>query len=212
MTDPGEESRTRPCVFVVDDDETLLASVGALLSASEVVYELFASGEALLTRLKGDERGCIILDYAMPGANGLDVLKALRARGHLLPVIMITAHGDIGIAVRAMKAGASDFIEKPWARDSLLQAIDQAMRADLDRQVVREAESWARKVIASFTPRERDVFGGLISGASNKQIAQNLDLSPRTVEFYRANVLEKAQTSSVAGLVRLAFAAGEVDI
>jgi two-component system response regulator FixJ len=129
-----------------------------------------------------------------------------------MPVIMMTAHGDVSLAVSAMKAGALDFIEKPWAKDEMFNLVELALRLDLDKRVENEARDRAREMIDSFTPRELQVFDELIKGASNKVIARTLNLSPRTVEFYRSNVLEKSGSTSIAALVRLAYAAGRVAV
>lgn len=204
--------QTQPVIFVVDDDAGVRDSLCTLLKAKELNVAEFASGEALLARLNGAETGCVLLDYSMPGATGLDTLKAMRSQGHAIPVIMITAHGDVELAVEAMRSGAFDFIEKPWERDVLLGAIERALELDRDNRDRIQARHGARDVVSSFTPREKQVFQQLITGASNKLVARALDLSPRTVEFYRANVLQKADVQSVAELVRLAFLAKEIEL
>lgn len=199
-------------VYVVDDDSGLRESLGELLSAKGFATTQFSSGEAFLETMEGDETGCVLLDYYLGGCNGLHVIKALREAGHSIPVVMITAHGEVQLAVNAMRAGASDFIEKPWARETLFDAIGRAIDSSKKLRERAAARKAAADAIASFTPREKDVFDELIKGASNKLIARALDLSPRTVEFYRANVLEKTGANGVAGLVRLAFLAREIDL
>lgn len=199
-------------VYIVDDDSGLRESLGELLSAKGLATKQFSSGEAFLGAIKGDETGCVLLDYHLGGCNGLEVIKALREADHSIPVVMITAHGEVQLAVDAMRAGASDFVEKPWARDTLFDAVDRAMDSCKKLQERIVARQAAMDAIVSLTPREKDVFDELIKGASNKLIARALDLSPRTVEFYRANVLEKTGANGVAGLVRLAFLAREIDL
>jgi two-component system, LuxR family, response regulator FixJ len=201
---------TGKTVFVVDDDAGIRDSLCELMLAAGKTCRAFGSGDAFLASLSGDERGCVLLDEAMPGLSGTQVLERLVERAAILPVIMITAHGDVRLAVSAMRAGAWDFLEKPWRSENLLAAIEGALRHEsaLHLQDQRQAEAVRR--IASLTPRERQVFERLVCGETNKHIARKLDLSPRTVEFYRAKVLEKADTDNVAGLVRLAFAAGDL--
>lgn len=199
-------------VFVVDDDDGVRDSLCELLAASGRECRAFSSGDDFLSSLGGDERGCVLLDQAMPGLSGTEVLARLAELGVHLPVIMITAHGDVRLAVSAMKAGAWDLLEKPWRRESLLAAIDGALHHESHLHEEEEIQAEARRKLSILTPRERQVFELLIFGETNKQVARKLDLSPRTVEFYRAKVLEKAGTDSVAGLVRLAFAAGVVDL
>ncbi len=214
MTDTGANGAP-DLILVVDDDAGVRDSVATLLSARRRASLTFGCGQALLDWFDagGDAGagGCIVMDYFMPGMTGLDTLAHLKTRAVAQPVIIITAHGDVELAVRAMKEGAFDFIEKPWERDALFAAIDRAQaraRASSQAQATRRA---AQETIASFTPREADVFKELIGGAANKVVARNLDISPRTVEFYRARVLDKSGVESIAGLVRLAFAAGGLE-
>lgn len=202
--------RELPAVHIADDDDGVRESLAVLFEAHELETRLYASGDELLASLSKSDSGCVLLDYYMPGRNGYETLKALRAEGMNLPVIMITAHGDVGLAVDAMKAGAIDFVEKPWDRDVLIKLVDRAMQTDRDHRAIFDIKSNAKTIIASFTPREKQVFDQLILGGANKVIARELDISPRTVEFYRANVLEKSDVQGVAGLVRLAFLADEI--
>lgn len=208
MSKPASDSEKT--VFVVDDDAGVRDSLCELMAAAGIDCRAFSSAEAFLESLTGNERGCVLLDEAMPGLSGAETLGILCERGVHLPVIMITAHGDVRLAVTAMRAGAWDFLEKPWARDSLLAAIDSALRHENDIHLREQKQADAAARIADLTPRERQVFDRLVRGDTNKQVARRLDLSPRTVEFYRAKVLEKADTDNVAGLVRLAFASGEL--
>lgn len=197
-----------PChIVIVDDDPGMRDSLEALVAAKGHASTSFETATRFLDADAAPEPSCIIMDYAIAGTNGLEALRILRERGDARPVIMITAHGEVQLAVDAMRAGASDFIEKPWDRDALFQAIERAATHARDAAELARKKQAAREAIASFTPREKQVFEHLISGASNKVVARALNLSPRTVEFYRANVLDKAGVHSVAGLVRLAYAA-----
>ena len=199
-------------VFVVEKDSGLRESLGVLFRAVGQPVELFATGTALLSRLRGENSGCILMNYMTPGCDGLRVMDSLRQQGIMLPIIFMTAHGDINLAVSAMKAGARDFIEKPWAKGELLRAVEGAMRAEAIHRDTSRARQHAVEIVDAFTPRELEVFDELVTGASTKMIARTLDLSPRTVEFHRSNVLEKSGSTSVASLVRLAFAAGRIAV
>ena len=210
-THPAEESEDLQTIYIVDDVAGMRDSLGELLKAWGYGFQALSSGEALLQTLSPETAGCVLLDYSMPGLNGLKTLEALREAGIPLPVVMITAHGDVGLAVEAMKAGAFDFIEKPWTRDTLKAAILRALDRDRTQRSAERQRQQAEAVLDTLTPREQDVFQELITGATNKVIARRLDISPRTVEFYRANVLEKAGVEGVAGLVRLAFMARRLE-
>lgn len=201
-----------PMIHVADDDVGVRDSLGALFEASEMPCRLYPSGDALLADITPRHSGCILLDYYMPGQDGLATLSALNRAGVNLPVIMITAHGDVGLAVSAMKAGAFDFIEKPWDKDVLLSVVRRALSQESEKRELAEERVGALEALSSFTPRERQVFDQLITGASNKLIARDLELSPRTVEYYRSCVFEKTGANGVAGLVRLAFMTNQMDL
>lgn len=194
-------------IIVVDDDAAIRDSLDALLSAKGFRCEHFANAEAFLESNSLCDQAVILMDYSLGEVSGLEAIRRVRADGDTRPVIMITAHGDIELAVKAMRTGASDFIEKPWDKDALFATIDRAVEHARSAAEIANRRQRAVDAIASFTPREKDIFDQLITGASNKLVARALDLSPRTVEFYRANVFEKAGVSSVAELVRLAFMA-----
>lgn len=196
-------------VFIADDDAAMRDSLEALLTARGLAAEAFPSGDALLERMTDGVRGCVLLDYRMPGRDGLAILGEIQKLACPPPVIIITAHGDVSVAVRAMKTGAFDFIEKPWATQDLFAIIDRALAVEAERLETVTVRETARQRLAALTPRERDVMRGLIEGASNKVIARKLDLSPRTVEFHRARVLEKTGAANIADLVRLALTAGD---
>ena len=194
-------------VHLVDDDEAIRRSVGFMLKTSGYHVRTYESGIELLKGAPGLEPGCILLDIRMPGMDGLEVQGALRDKGVSLPVIIMTGHGDVSLAVQAMKAGAVDFIEKPFEKAVLLSAIDHGVErlrksaADLDR-----ADEAAVRLQA-LTPREREVLDGLAKGLPNKTIAYDLGISPRTVEIHRANVMSKLGVRSLSEALRIAFAA-----
>ena len=195
-------------VHLVDDEESIRKSAGFMLKTSGFAVQTYASGIAFLKAVKTAEPGCILLDVRMPGMDGLEVQEVLAERGVTMPVIVLTGHGDVGIAVRVMKAGAVDFLEKPFEKTALLASIGVAFsRLDKsDARSLREAE--ARVRVAVLTPREREVLIGLANGFPNKTIAYDLGLSPRTVEVHRANVMTKMEASSLSELVRMAVRAG----
>jgi two-component system response regulator FixJ len=198
----------KPLVHVVDDDEAIRRSTGFMLKTAGLRVRTYASGTLFLKDLRSLEPGCILLDIRMPGPDGLTVQRGLRDAGVLLPVIIMTGHGDVALAVQAMKAGAVDFIEKPFERSVLLDALGMA-RARLDESAAesRHADD-ARTRLNVLSPRELDVLRGLADGLPNKTIAYDLEISPRTVEIHRAHLMEKLQARSLSDALRVAFAAG----
>lgn len=200
--------RDKPLVHLVDDEDAIRRSAGFMLKSSGYRVRLFASGVELVRQARSLEPGCILLDIRMPGMDGLEAQQALREQGVALPVIIMTGHGDISVAVRAMKAGAIDFIEKPFEKEVLLSALDQGFARLRNAERYREKAEEAELRIASLTPRERDVLEGLAQGLPNKTIAYNLGLSPRTVEIHRANLMQKLSVHSLSEALRIAFAAG----
>lgn len=198
-------------IYLVDDHESVRRSAGFMLKTSGFSVESYESGDALLKDAGQLEPGCILMDVQMPGRNGLEVQEELKARGIAFPVIVMTGHGDIDVAVRAMKAGAIDFIEKPFKKETLLSAIGEGChRLDQRRERSARAEE-ARIRVEALTPREKDVLGGLVKGHPNKTIAYDLGISPRTVEIHRANVMRKLEVQSLSEALRIAFAAGVGD-
>jgi len=194
-------------VHLVDDDEAVRRSAGFMLKTSGYQVKSYASGVELL-RERELVPGCILLDVRMPEMDGLQVQQVLRERGNGFPVIVMTGHGDVGVAVQAMKSGAVDFIEKPFEKAVLLSAIEEgfARIEQADRGRARAEESRVR--LQALTPRERDVLEGLVRGHPNKTIAYDLDISPRTVEIHRANLMSKLGVASLSEALRIAFAAG----
>lgn len=195
-------------VHLVDDDEAIRRSAGFMLKTSGFQVKTYASGVELLKEARELPPGCILLDVRMPEMDGLQVQEALKERGIGLPVIVMTGHGDVGVAVQAMKAGAVDFIEKPFEKAVLLSAIEEgfARIEQAGRGRARAEEAQTR--LQALTPRERDVLEGLVRGHPNKTIAYDLEISPRTVEIHRANLMSKLGVASLSEALRIAFAAG----
>lgn len=195
-------------VYVIDDDDAMRDSLHFLLGTADFHVALFESAHQFLDALPNTDFGCILSDIRMPGIDGLELLKRLKANRSPLPVLIMTGHGDVPLAVEAMKLGAADFLEKPFEDDRLIGMIDAALRtAEAGARSKAATEDIAAR-IQSLTPRERQVMDGLVAGLSNKLIAREYDISPRTIEVYRANVMTKMQAGSLSELVRLAMRAG----
>lgn len=195
-------------IYIVDDDDAVRASLHSLLSVqSDLLIRGFRTGDAFLEEVPELEPGVILLDFHMPGTSGLDVLERIHKDPRFVTVVL-TGQGNVSLAVLAMKAGALDFIEKPYEAELLLRVIDTAFaRLDEDNQEAARIDV-AKAKIARLSPRETDVLRGLIEGRSNKIIAYDLDISPRTVEIYRANLMDKLEVRSLSEALRIAFAAG----
>jgi two-component system response regulator FixJ len=195
-------------VHVIDDDDAARDSLAFLLRTAEVDVRTYASATEFLAAAPTLRGGCIVTDVRMPQMDGLELLRRLRALDLTLPVIVMTGHGDIPLAVEAMKAGAVDFFEKPFGDDAMLAAVHRALgrrREESAREAERDA---VKERLASLTARERQVLEGLVAGKANKNIAFDLGISARTVEIYRANVMTKMDASSLSELVRMALSAG----
>ena len=195
----------RPTIYVVDDDDAVRDSLQALFEAEGFEVAVFASAAEFLKGCAARGDGCLVTDVRMPDMNGLELLAAMSERGDAPPVIMITGHGDVPIAVRAMKLGAADFIEKPFDAGMLLARVRAALR---EPRAAGEATADIQHRLELLTPREREVLEQLVIGRSNKAIGLELEISPRTVEIHRARVMEKMAAASLSELVRLALAAG----
>jgi two-component system, LuxR family, response regulator FixJ len=195
-------------VYVIDDDPAMRDSLNFLLGSAGFEVALFDSATAFLDVLPALDFGCVISDVRMPGVDGLDLLRRLRTDLKKLPVVIMTGHGDVSLAVEAMKLGAVDFLEKPFEDDRLVGMILASLRQDEDNAKIEAVTIDLVARIASLSPRERQVLDGLIAGRPNKLIARDFDISPRTIEVYRANVMTKMQAGSVSELVRLAIRAG----
>ncbi len=195
-------------VYVIDDDDAARHSLEFLLRSARMQVRSYESAVAFLADLPNATAGCIITDVRMPEISGVDLLKRLKSLDIRLPVIVITGHGDVQLAVEAMKAGAIDFFEKPFDDDLLLASVRTAL-GQVEQDAHREAErAQLHERLASLSNRERDVLEGLVAGKANKVIAFDLGISPRTVEIYRANVMTKMAARSLSDLVRMALAAG----
>jgi len=191
-------------VHIVDDDDAVRQSLGFMLSSAGLPVRLYESASAFLAGLSAPQTGCLITDIRMPGMSGLDLLKALREKSVSMPAIVITGHGDVPLAVEAMKAGAVDFIEKPFEEEAILNAVKRALEQGSDENgdgVVVAAR------LATLSERERQVLDGLVAGHPNKTIARGLGISPRTVEVYRANLMAKMQAKSLSDLIRMTILA-----
>lgn len=194
-------------VHVIDDDPAVRDSLAFLLETADLQTRLYDSAISFLEALTDGASGCVVTDVRMPEMTGIELVRRLKAQGFALPIIMITGHADVPLAVEAMKAGVADFIEKPFNDDVLLMAITTALRSGEEgrRGAAETAEINAR--MDSLSGREREVLGGLVAGHANKVIAFDLGISPRTVEIYRANVMTKMKAASLSELVRMAMLA-----
>ena len=201
------EKPVGPQVFLIDDDEPVLTAVALLMKSAGLECRTYCSARAFLDEFDPDLPGCVVTDMRMPGLSGLDLQEKLSKMESAPPVILITGHGDVPAAVRAMKQGAHDFIEKPFSDqvllDAVMKAIDQDLSRRQDQSVVREYQDR----FSGLTEREREVMTGVVAGKPNKIIADDLDLSIKTVEFHRSNVMTKLQGESVAELVQMVLAA-----
>lgn len=197
-----------PLVHVVDDEESIRKSLSFLLQSARYRVQCWTSGASFLNGASRADPACVLLDIRMPEMDGLEVQAEMAAQGIGLPVIVLTGHGDVTMAVKAMRAGAVDFLEKPFDRQKLLDAITRAFTQIGDSEARRGQASVARVQIAALTTRERDVLEGLACGYPNKTIAFDLGISPRTVEVHRANLMTKLKVTNFADALRIAFAAG----
>jgi two-component system response regulator FixJ len=195
-------------VHVIDDDDAARESLKFLLRTAKIDVRTYDSATAFLNTVSEGAIGCIVTDVRMPGVSGVDLLRQLKARGSTMPVIVITGHGDIQLAVEAMKIGAADFLEKPFDDEVLLASVKSAL-GRLAKDAQRETErADLNNRLATLSSREREVLEGLVAGKANKVIAFDLGISPRTVEIYRAHVMTKMNAGSLSELVRMALLAG----
>jgi two-component system response regulator FixJ len=197
-------------VYVIDDDEAMRDSLNFLLDSSGFVATLFETAQQFLDALPQLAFGCVVSDVRMPGIDGIELLKRLKAQQRSFPIVVMTGHGDVPLAVEAMKLGAMDFLEKPFDDARLIAMIETALRLAEPAARNDAAAQDISARIASLSPRERQVMEGLVAGLSNKLIAREYDISPRTIEVYRANVMTKMHANSLSELVRFAMRAGLV--
>ena len=199
-----------PTVFVVDDDRAKRESLSWLLDSVGLRVRSYATAADFLAEHDPAQPGCLVLDVRMPGMCGLDLQAELARRGVELPTIVITGHAEVSMAVRAVKAGAIDFIEKPFSDQLLLDRVRQALQIDLEAREVRRRREDARRRLATLTAREREVLDLVVAGKANKEIASALGLSTKTVEVHRAHVMSKMCVDSLAELIRITLLAGEI--
>lgn len=195
-------------VFVVDDDAAALDSLVVLLRSDGLNPRGFSSAAAFLEALTPESRGCVISDVRMPGMDGVQLLKTLKAMGCMLPVIVITGHADVTVAVQAMKAGAAEFVQKPYESELILRMVRACLEDNDDAVDANAKRTRVVRRIESLTARERQVLDLIMEGASNKVVASNLSISPRTVEIYRANVMSKMRADSLSELIRMTLSTG----
>jgi two-component system response regulator FixJ len=198
-------------VCVIDDDDALRDSLTFLLRMAQIDVVGFASAAAFLDGLSGTHASCVITDVRMPEMSGIDLLRRLKELKINVPVIVITGHGDVPMAVEAMKVGASDFLEKPFDDEVLLASVRAALKRQDGESRRNSDRAEIENKLVTLSSRERDVLGGLVAGRANKQIAFDLGISPRTVEIYRANLMNKMHAGSLSELVRMALMVGIVD-
>jgi len=201
----------RPIIHIVDDDKSFRTSVGRVIEASGFRVASYGSGDEILAHLPSSEPGCILLDLQMPGLGGAELQDRLAEKVPLLPIVFLTGHGNIGATVRAMKAGAEDFLEKPASREALLEAIERALLLYEKRRTEHDRIHALQVLVASLTPRESQVFGLIVRGKLNKQIAYELSTSERTVKAHRHSIMEKLGVRSLAEAVSIAERLGFVD-
>ena len=198
-------------VYVIDDDPAMRDSLDFLLGSAGFSVHVFDSAQVFLDELAKLEPGCVVTDVRMPGIDGIELLRRMHSGARKLPVIIMTGHGDVRLAVEAMKLGALDFLEKPFEDDRLIGMIETALSEQQNGSKSEAASADMAARVASLTQRERQVMQGLVTGQSNKTIAGEYNISPRTVEVYRANVMTKMQAGNLSELVRFALRAGIVE-
>jgi two-component system, LuxR family, response regulator FixJ len=199
---------SEPIVHLIDDDEAVRASVAFILEMNDLTARTYASAREFLEVATSLSSGCIVTDVRMPEMSGLELVRHLKDAKVSLPVIMITGHGDVPLAVEAMRAGVIDFIEKPFDDAALIRSIRMALDVKFEADALAQERQRFEEILATLSGREKDVLRGVIAGKMNKVIAYELGISPRTVEVYRANVMTKTHASGLSELVRIALLAG----
>ncbi|MET4898584.1 response regulator FixJ [Sphingomonadaceae bacterium jetA1] len=198
---------SEPVVHVIDDDESVRDSLAFLLDCSNIPTRTYESATQFLAVASAIDSGCIITDVRMPEMSGLELLTKLKAMGHALPVIVITGHADVPMAIQALHAGVADFIEKPFGDEAILVAVRAALAKQRDREEIALERDEIRKRLTTLSGREREVMEGLVEGKANKVMAYDLEISARTVEVYRANVMTKMKVRTLSELVRMVMIA-----
>ena len=199
----ASQSEQKPTVFIVDDDAAIRFAMQALMDSVNLEHEIFESGDEFLGKITEQRPGCLVLDIRMPGLGGLELQEELIKRGNTLPIIFITGHGDVPMAVEAMQKGAVDFIQKPFRDQELLDRVREALATDEERREEQQLHAKVNERLSRLTNREREVFDLVVTGKPNKVIAYELGVSQRTVEIHRARVMEKMQARSLADLVKM---------
>ncbi|MDX2476101.1 MAG: response regulator FixJ [Gammaproteobacteria bacterium] len=202
-----ETEEDRAIVFIVDDDASVRDSLRWLIESVQLQVQCFATAQEFLQGYQNQQTGCVVLDVRMPGLSGLDLQEELRQQGFVLPVIIITGHADVPMAVRAFKSGVFDFIEKPFNDQHLIDRIHQAINKSRSQKVNIQRWQDARDRLQKLSSREVQVLDCIVSGSSNKTMARELDISVKTIETHRANLMSKMQAGSVSELVRIALLA-----
>ena len=199
-------------VYIVEDDDAVRESLQLILESVGYATCCHASANAFLDAYEPELAGCLVLDIRMPGMNGMELQRKLNERNSMLPIIFVTGHGDVPMAVEAMQHGAVDFVQKPYREQELLEKIEHAIELDRESRLGLQERQAIRSRIESLTPRELDVLRLMVEGRANKVIAADLDISQRTVEIHRARVMEKLAAKSLAHLVRMVMAVGDSDL
>ncbi|MDJ0699710.1 MAG: response regulator transcription factor [Woeseiaceae bacterium] len=198
-----QKPQQAPTVFIVDDDPSIRFAMQALMDSVNLPHEIFASADEFLDKVADQRPGCLVLDIRMPGLGGLELQEELIKRGNTVPIIFITGHGDVPMAVEAMQKGAVDFIQKPFRDQDLLDRVREALTTDKERREEQQKHAEVAERLGRLTNREREVFDLVVTGKPNKVIAYELGVSQRTVEIHRARVMEKMQARSLADLVKM---------
>jgi len=201
-------STSSPIVFIVDDDPAMLRSLSRLLREEGLPVETYESAEAFLARRNPQAPGCLLLDVTLPGLDGLELQRRLAVAGHMLPIVFLTGRGDIPMSVRAIKAGAADFLTKPVAAEALLVAVRSALAEGASARQGRDEVAHLQERLATLTPREREVLAAVTRGRLNKQIAADLGIVEQTVKFHRARIMERMQAKTAAELMVIAATLG----
>ena len=204
-------AETQQTVYIVEDDEAVRDSLSMLLRSEGLAVEGYERATRFLEDWHAGMKGCIVLDIRMPEMDGMELQEALIERGSHLPIIFVTGHGDVPLAVEAMRKGAVDFIEKPYREDQLLEKIRGALATDAEQHQGREEKRMIEEQLAQLTPREREIMDRMVAGQANKVIAIELDISQRTVEIHRSRVMHKMGTHSLAQLVRMVMSVRDGD-
>jgi len=199
-----------PVAHIIDDDDALRDSLSFLLASADIPVATYTSASEFLTALPGIVSGCVVTDIRMPGMSGMELLKHLKQGDSALQVIVMTGHGDVPLAVEAMRIGAADFIEKPFDDEIFIASVRMAIARQREADHGHALRIEVQRKIESLSTRERQVLEGLVAGNPNKRIAYDLGISPRTVEIYRANLMTKMQAGSLSDLVRMALLAGSL--